>query len=126
MLRRLGHLLLLAAVLAVTGAHWAVLQSVAWTAMLAGNLQTDSFHVAVVKTFDGKHPCALCKQIACSQQAEKKSDTRFEWSWPEFSFAPTEFEFTAPTFCRETRAPDDFASPLSHAPLLPPPKPLRG
>jgi hypothetical protein len=56
------------------GLHWAFLQSIAWVAMLAGNLQTTVFTVAVVRTFDGKHPCPLCKAIAQSKKADKKSE----------------------------------------------------
>jgi hypothetical protein len=47
-----------------TGAHWGALQSVAWTRMLAENLRTVLFADAVVRTFDGQHPCSLCKVIA--------------------------------------------------------------
>ena len=41
MFRKLGHILLIVALLAAVGGHWIVLQSVAWTNMLAGNLRTD-------------------------------------------------------------------------------------
>ena len=32
--------------------------------MLADNLTTHSFGAALQRTFDGKHPCPLCKAIA--------------------------------------------------------------
>src|SRR5207247_1889036 len=41
-LRRISHALVLCALLTAIGAHWAVLQSVAWTTMLAENLRTTS------------------------------------------------------------------------------------
>jgi hypothetical protein len=56
------------------GLHWIVLQSVAWTTMLAANLTCNSLHEAVQQTFDGKHPCSLCKAIAKGKQSEKKAE----------------------------------------------------
>jgi len=43
--------------------------------MLVNNLTTTSFSGAVQRTFDGKHPCALCKAIAKGKKSEKKPDT---------------------------------------------------
>jgi len=45
------------------GLHWALLQGVAWTGMLISYAQAGSLKEAVVKTFDGEHPCPLCKVI---------------------------------------------------------------
>jgi hypothetical protein len=56
------------------GLHWPLLQSFAWTTMLVGNLKITSFSVAVQRTFDGRHPCALCKAIAEGKKSERKSD----------------------------------------------------
>jgi len=59
------------------GLHWAVLQSFAWSTMLASNLTRTSLSVALERTFDGKHPCALCKVVAEGRKSEKKSNTEF-------------------------------------------------
>src|SRR5258708_36952071 len=75
---RLGHVLLIVALLCATGSHWVMLQSVAWATMLAENARTDSFQTALAKTFDGRHPCALCRQIAQGRQPEKKSDPQLD------------------------------------------------
>jgi hypothetical protein len=45
------------------GLHLALLQTVAWTGMLISYSRDGSFAEAVVKTFDGEHPCPLCKVI---------------------------------------------------------------
>ena len=45
------------------GAHWAFLQSVAWLGMIVTYSRVASFAEAVSKTFDGEHPCGLCKVI---------------------------------------------------------------
>ena len=57
------------------GLHWDFLQSLAWTTMLVDNLTTSSFSTAVQRTFDGKHPCVLCKAVAEGKKSEKKSET---------------------------------------------------
>ena len=62
-----------ALVLAISiGAHWPMLQSIAWLNMLVTFSAQDGLPQAVVKTFDGKHGCNLCKFVAAGKQAEKK------------------------------------------------------
>lgn len=56
------------------GLHWALLQTVAWTGMIVSYSRDASFTEAVSKTFDGEHPCALCKVIQKSRADEKKQD----------------------------------------------------
>ena len=78
MLLRLGKVCIVFSLVATLSAHWALLQTVAWTTMLAGNLQSSSFHDAVMKTFDGNHPCPLCKAIAVAKKSEQKNQIGFE------------------------------------------------
>ncbi len=54
------------------GWHWALLQTVAWTGMIVAYSQTDSFRQAVSKTFDGKHPCPMCKSIQKGRAEEQQ------------------------------------------------------
>jgi hypothetical protein len=54
------------------GGHWFVLQSVAWTRMIVAFSQRDSWGTAIVKTFDGKHACALCLKIRAGRQQEEQ------------------------------------------------------
>ena len=126
MFRRFGYALLIVAVLAATGTHWIVLQSVAWTTMLAGNLGTTSVYQAVERTFDGQHPCCLCKQIRAGKQTEKKSEFHAGWKKLEFSYAVSAFRFEAPSHFYEVRAIDDTADLFAHAPPVPPPRQLPG
>src|SRR5262249_43162763 len=104
------------AFLAAIGAHWFVLQSVAWTTMLADNLRTSSLPQAVERTFDGKHPCSLCKQIAKGKQTEKKAEFRVEANKFEFSFSPDGFVFVPPAHFRELRPSAMTAKLLPKAP----------
>ncbi len=74
MLRLLRNSLVIAAAL-FSGAQLPLLQMVAWTGMLVGNLWQHDAAEAVTRTFDGKHPCALCAFVkeAESQPTENKS-----------------------------------------------------
>ena len=74
MLTRLAKFVLVLALACSIGLHWAFLQSLAWTSMLADNLLRDSLAQAVIHTFDGQHPCLLCKAIADGKKSEKKTD----------------------------------------------------
>jgi hypothetical protein len=56
------------------GLHWALLQTVAWTGMLISYSRTGSFSEAVAKTFDGQHPCCLCKTIKQGRDTEKQQE----------------------------------------------------
>jgi len=73
-MRSLRGILVILMLIAVTGGPWSAMQLVAWTTMLAGNLRTGSFSQAVTQTFDGQHPCSLCKAIAASKKSEGKSE----------------------------------------------------
>jgi hypothetical protein len=56
------------------GLHWALLQTVAWTGMMVNYSRHASFTEAVSKTFDGKHPCCLCKAIQKGRAGEKNQE----------------------------------------------------
>jgi hypothetical protein len=119
--QRAGQILLIVAILAATGSHWMVLQSVAWTGMLAKNLRTNPIREAVERTFNGKNPCELCLEIAKGRQAENESEFRIDWKKLEFSYAPTQFVFSPPSFHPSWPAASWMASP-AEAPPVPPPR----
>jgi hypothetical protein len=102
------------------------LQSVAWTTMLAENLHTNSVKEAFAHTFDGKHPCCLCRAIAKEKQSEKKNDLQLESRKLDFSHIASEFVFCPPSLFYEIPGANETASLLAHAPALPPPKELLG
>jgi len=123
MFARCGKIMVVLALVVITGAHWAALQTVAWTTMLAHDLRTQSFEEAVVHTFDGKHPCCLCKAIAAAKKSEKKSAAAPPSLKQDYTpltgkivlFSPSQSELLPP-------ATDAFAESLSYAPPLPPPR----
>ena len=74
-----GLVACLLAVLAMSGGHWALLQSIAWGRMIADYSQQDSLARALTKTFDGKHPCSLCLRIRSGVQQEKQRQKELPW-----------------------------------------------
>jgi hypothetical protein len=54
------------------GLHWTLLQTVAWTGMIINFSRNVSFSEALNKTFDGQHPCCMCKAIKQAQAEEKE------------------------------------------------------
>ncbi len=57
----------------VSTSDWSLLQTVAWTSMLAGNLRHQTFQSAVSRTFSGQYPCPLCRAIAMAKKAGQKN-----------------------------------------------------
>jgi hypothetical protein len=58
----------------VAGGHWAMLQGVAWATMVHDFSRNGSLTQAVEKTFDGKHPCAMCKKIAKAKNSDASGE----------------------------------------------------
>jgi hypothetical protein len=58
------------------GGHWIGLQSIAWASMVVNYSQQCSIAKAIERTFDGEHPCDLCKHISKARDTEKKQDSR--------------------------------------------------
>lgn len=85
------------ALVLTTSLHWVALQTVAWTTMLAANLGSESFSEAVSKTFDGEHPCPLCKAITAGKKSEHKSDALTVKLKLEFPPVAEKFVLVAPT-----------------------------
>jgi hypothetical protein len=123
-LKRLSKFLLILALAGSIGMHWVFLQSVAWAGMVVAYSQDDGVSAALAKTFDGEHPCCLCKQIAKDQQAEKKADLKLKLSKLEFPLAPDAFLFRAPDFFWEVSAGNEFAVLRNDCPPAPPPRSL--
>ena len=126
MLRKLGHVFLVLALLSVIGGHWAVLQTVAWTNMLAENLRTTSVTMAVEKTFDGKHPCCLCKAITQGKKSEKKAEFPLQLKKMEFISERFNFVFCPPQDFRLVPELSVSVYDFASRPPVPPPRALPG
>ena len=122
MFARSGKVLVVLALVLTTGLHWAALQTVAWTTMLAANLTTSSVGEAVSDTFDGAHPCPLCKAITAGKKSEKQSDQTPLKLKLEFPPVAEKFVLFAPKVGEPFASVDRFAESFSPQPLLPPPR----
>ncbi len=72
-----GIAVCLLALFVASGGHWIVLQTIAWSRMIVDYARTDTLGEAVVKTFDGAHPCAMCRQISAGRENEQKRKSQF-------------------------------------------------
>lgn len=79
------------------GLHWALLQTVAWTGMILSYSQENSLREAISMTFDGEHPCAMCKVVRESRTAEKEQQ-----KLAPVNKLPLAVIWQAPFFCFDT------------------------
>jgi len=110
----------------VLGGHWAILQSVAWMTMVAGYSQTDPLKNALVKTFDGKHPCPICKFVAKGKKSEQKHETQKLLTKLDFILAPTRVTIYPPSPAPRHFSLAVFAESRSETPPTSPPRHLPG
>ena len=117
-----GRWIVIAAMLAAFGGHWAALQTVAWAAMVYDNVKQASLGDALERTFDGQHPCPLCKTIEKGRQSEKQQDALT-------SIGKIDFFYQASGVALLSRRPsgvlpvdDVFAEERGRRPILQPPR----
>lgn len=58
----------------MAGGDWAALQTAAWVGMIADYGRSHGVGKAVVMTFDGDHPCAMCRKIEAVKKRQSDSD----------------------------------------------------
>jgi hypothetical protein len=121
-LLRLGKVLVVFALISTLSAHWALLQTVAWTTMFAGNLQSGSLRAAMTKTFDGQHPCCLCKAIAAAKKTEQKNQAVGQDLKLDLLLAQENPVLIAPSRLELFPRKDLSAESVSLKPLTPPPR----
>jgi hypothetical protein len=105
-LRIAGHGLLACILFFSLGGHLALLQTVAWGTMLVNFSRHDSFTEAAKKTFDGEHPCPMCKIVKKSRKSEEKKPLLKTESKMEVAL-PAVVHLKMPrSICVETAVPD--------------------
>ena len=65
-------MLVVGALFVSIGGHYALLQTAAWGNMLFSYSRDASFAEAAKKTFDGLHPCGMCKLVKESREKEEE------------------------------------------------------
>ncbi len=120
--KKFAQLLLVLTLVVTIGGHWAVLQSVAWVGMAVSYSKDAPLAEALVKTFDGNHPCALCKAVNAGKQAEQKqatlkSEIKIDWCVTrDTSLLDAPMPFTV------ISGKPVFALPRAESPPTPPPR----
>lgn len=94
MKRGLQLLLCLVAALHLVGGHWGVMQMVAWASMVTDYSKERGLLQGVKDTFDGEHPCPMCRQIAENKEKEEQQNLPNSTLWQDnlakwFALSPT-------------------------------------
>jgi hypothetical protein len=104
------------------GIHWALLQTFAWTAMLADNLRSSTLQAALTETFDGQHPCRLCKAVSAGRNSEQKKEFTLTAFKLEFPISNEISALVAPSECQLYPLENFSANCLPQQPPTPPPR----
>jgi hypothetical protein len=69
-----GQIVAALALFFIIGGHWGMLQTVAWASMIwTYTTQDGSMLEGAKRTFDGAHPCSMCRSIQSAKKEEKQS-----------------------------------------------------
>ena len=126
MLAKLTRLAVVVTLLCTVGAHWTILQSVAWMRMAVAFSQDASLGEALVKTFDGKHPCDLCKLVQQGKRSEQRQDSQKSQSKIDVFLVSGQESTAAPVVEPLPRLSDRLPDLSSQPPPSPPPRRLPG
>jgi hypothetical protein len=122
-MRRLTHVIILAAFVFSLGGHWYILQGLAWANMIREYSQVVPFTQAVGMTLSGQYPCSICKAIAEHKSTDQQKAFTLDQNEKKFTLPATLVMF------RPAASPilyPDLVSLLqlrSEAPPTPPPRP---
>ena len=119
---RLGKWVVIFALVVATGGHWTVLQSVAWLTMFVNFSRTSPVIVALEKTFDGRHPCKLCKTVEEGKRSEKKQEVQKLETKFDFWIVRSSFTFFSPAPSEVFPTIVESAPTRSESPPTPPPR----
>jgi len=113
------------------GGHWGVMQVIAWSSMIVDYSARDGWVEGAKKTFDGEHPCGMCKAIS---EGKKKESGSPENKLPQDSqglvlkecvWTPVD-RLTPPAALDRVPLPvpdlDPHGRSLGHRPPVPPPR----
>jgi hypothetical protein len=108
------------------GGHWAILQSIAWVTMVAGYSQTAPLREALVKTFDGNHPCPICKFVSKGRKSDQKHETQKLLTKLDFFLASSRISIFPPPVVWPPSASRWLVDARAESPPTPPPRGLLG
>lgn len=112
-----------AVVLALSlGLHWTLLQSVAWVSMVVQYSAEAPIAVALLRTFDGKHPCQICEVVQTGANAEREQSDRFSPEKQDVLFQSCCVVVNHPDLPVPVYPLSAFSSSSATAPPKPPPR----
>jgi hypothetical protein len=122
-MRRLTHVIVLAAFVFSLGGQWYLLQGMAWVNMICEYSHAVPLPEAIGMTFSGKYPCSICKALAEHKNSDQqkaftldKNDKKFPLPSEMVIHRPVAAAFPFPNFSSPIRL-------RSEAPPTPPPRP---
>ena len=122
MLRCAGRIATISALCFSIGLHWIALQSLAWTTMVIDYSKHAPLCQAIVQTFDGAHPCSLCRVVSKGKNSEKKQDLQSSAPKIDMICAPLANRIERPFVPFEYAMRDCFSLEQGHSPPVPPPR----
>lgn len=75
-MRLVRFMLVCVALLHLSGGHWGVMQAIAWARMLVDYSAQRGLLDGVRTTFDGRHPCAMCRAISTATQEQSQDEQK--------------------------------------------------
>src|ERR1700756_1547698 len=111
------------ALLQILGGHWALLQTGAWVSMIVQYSQRDGLTAGLTQTFDGDHPCSVCKAIQDGKKQEQKKAPVLQAELKKDYLAPWN-RFQIHQWWVEMKDPGSAEQPegLAFEPAVPPPR----
>jgi hypothetical protein len=107
----------------LAGGHWAILQTGAWMGMIVAYSRDGGVSTAISRTFDGKHPCALCCAVQDGRKQEEKKAPVLQWELKkDFIIRSFLFEIVRDFTWRDYRQYYRDLVGITLEPLIPPPR----
>jgi hypothetical protein len=121
-LKKAVAILTLTCLLSASGGHLVLIQGVAWSKMLIDYSKQTSFGVAIQETFDGEHPCEICKKVEIESKKQQKQETKLLDIKKEL-FGFEKSLILIPVVTQESHSTETFSVLVrNHPPQSPPPK----
>jgi hypothetical protein len=121
-----GRLAIAVAFLALfllAGGHWAILQTGAWMGMIVAYAKDGNVSTAISRTFDGKHPCAVCSAVRDGRKQEEKKAPGLQLELKkDFIIQSFLFEMVRDFSWSEYRRYERDLVSITLEPLIPPPR----
>ncbi|WP_048810274.1 hypothetical protein [Candidatus Methylacidiphilum infernorum] len=124
-MKKVGSILSLLSLFGILGLHWILILFVAYGKMISSYSSSYGVESGITMTFDGKHPCSICKKVSKEQFKEAK---KMAWSkslkkaspmiTPALSIEVKRYNLLLQTLHQVKQVPDSVCLPFRN----PPPK----